>query len=525
VRTTRESRREVDRVTDVWLGQDDTPSHHDIRLPMGHLAVFGQTRRSGKTTTLRTLLGRLENDAGAEYLVFRTGTGEIPFPGAVRSTPHFRPRLDWQAVESMLWTFLSEKPKIYRPIIMRAVRGARTLEDVHRSIVAAGKKSRVGWVVDRTYELDTYFQEILPWLREHQLATEVRLHGRDGNLVDLEHWPRTVQQLVVASTLEFLMAEGKRDHPLVVVLPEAREFIPNDRATPVKLAADRLARMGAKLGLYLWIDSQALTGVDQQILRNFALLLQGVQTSDLEIRRVAKALEISPRLIRALKVGDFVLHTPDGVRAIHVPLVEPKEGANMDEKERTKLEDAISILEQTNAQQAVRIAELERRVKEESERAEANARAAAKNAVTKIEGAPGPRALYSGADDDGRPLFTDPSTGEDVRTKADLHVYTEVPDLTIHVKSVTIEKSEDDHVGRLAILLSEGFFDEKRSTGPISREYAARGWGSPTGGNSAKALRDSLQDLCRWGFLREFKGMYGAVAGARDRIRVAKEDA
>jgi hypothetical protein len=358
-------------VTDVWLGED-LATKKEAREQLGHLAVFGLTRRAGKTTTLRTLANRTLQDHNGAVLVFRTGRDDITFPGAYPTTPFFRARLDWHSVESMLWTFLYEKPKVYRPIIMRAVHGAHSLEDVHRAIVDQGEKSKNGWVRDRTYELDEYFQEILPWLKTHSLGTELLL-ARPLNVVEMEGWPVTVQNLVVAATLEHLLEKTpkRRLVPLVVLLPEARNFVPSDRATPAKLAADHFSREGAKLNLYLWIDSQSLTGVDQLLLRNFALQLQGVQTSDLEIQRICKAFEVKPKAVHSLKVGDFLLRTENGVRTIHVPLVEPTKEKIVDDQERKAYEGRIGDLERRlsdsakqNTEQGLHIKELERRLRE-----------------------------------------------------------------------------------------------------------------------------------------------------------------
>lgn len=503
----------------VRLGQDVQGGGPAV-APLGHLAVFGQTRRAGKTTSLRTWARWAAEDLDAAVVVFRTGRGEIDFGGRY-AQPFFRERLDWKSVEAMLWSFLAEKPKVYRPIIMRAVHGARSLEDVHRAIVAAGKKSRNGWVQDRTYELDQYFQELLPFLRQHGWAKSPAFHFGTTTVVDLEGWPATVQQLVVAATLEALLTLGGEDAPVLVILPEGRNFIPSDRATPAKLAADHFAREGAKLNLFLWVDSQSLTGVDQLVLRNFALQLQGVQTSDIEIRRVAKAFEVAPKRIHELRVGDFLLRTDEGVGTIHVPLEEPKQEEIVDEKERkgyedriSNLENAVRVLEETNARQAVALAK-------EHDHAEANARAAASSVVSAV--AARAQALHDAVD---RAQGDGESRGA-ARERADLHVFTETPDLTLHVKVVRIDANEDDYTGKLAKLLTEGFFDDKQSTGPIGKEFAARGWGNPiaAGGGGGQALRAALRQLCAWGFLREFNGMFGAVLAAKARIRVQEEAA
>ena len=500
----------------VWLGKD-TATDVDVWEELGHLGIFGQTRRAGKTVTLRTLATRAVGEANATVLIFRTGRNEIQFPGSNDVRPMFRPRLDWHHVEAMLWTFLAEKPKVYRPIIMRAVRGARTLEDVHRTIVEAGQASKHPWVRDRTYELDQYFQEILPWLAQHPLADRLVLRHVGVNVVNLEGWPETVQQLVISATLDYLMDDGERRHPLLVVLPEARTFVPSDRATPVKLSADRFARMGAKLNLYLWLDSQALTGVDQQLLRNFALVLQGVQSSDLEIRRLCAALDgVKPKMVRELKVGDFIVHTSEGVRTVHVPLVEVvQQEQDVDAEERKGYEDRIADLERRLANQAQSIEELTARL------TAAEGRVAPPPAPSDD----GPR-LEHGPDDWPRPGAGAPPpppapAGE--RTRADLHVYTDTPNLTVHVKEVRLEAEGDELRAVVARMIADSYLDEKRSVGNIGREILKRGGRDYTGG-SQPTLKRELVELAGMGFLTRVGNTdFVTNAEAKARVKVVKE--
>src|SRR5580658_463423 len=154
-----------------------------VDVPLQHIAVYGLTRQAGKTTALEGMVNRYAGGPdglsalfGEERaLVFRTGKNEIPFANARRIRPFFRERHDWRFVERLLWSFLDERPKTYRPLIMRAVNAATSLEQVHRNLVAFGAKSKNGWIADRTYELDRYFQELIPGLAALDLSTELDL--------------------------------------------------------------------------------------------------------------------------------------------------------------------------------------------------------------------------------------------------------------------------------------------------------------------------------------------------------------
>ncbi len=497
----------------VWLGVGTDGA--DVRVRPAHLALFGQTQKAGKTTSGREILYRAATEAGCQVLVFRSGRGDIAFDGAP-STPYFRERLDWHGVESMVWSFLQEKPKVYRPIIMRAVRGARTLEEFHHRITSERKTARQAWVVDRLYELDQYFQEILPWIREHRLASTVRL-SPGVSIVDLEGWPLTVQQLVVAATLEALMEEGRRARPLLVFLPEARRFIPSDSVTPVTRAADHVTTQGAKLGLYLWIDSQALTGVNQQILRNFALVLQGVQTHDLEIRRVCKALDgVKPRMVRELQVGDFILHTDSGVRSIHVPLSRSAPAPSGPPAEQGSDQEAYVNADKEREYQE-RIGELERRIDGLSAE---RLRAAARISELELQLAESDAATPPAAPAVGDETDANGASTSGARSRADLRVFTEPPELTVHVKVVRLEAGERDLRGRLALLLADGVFDKWTKQVDVAKEIAQRGGPDyRSNGGQRKRLQLELTEFCEMGFLRRSGPTYQVLPEAKARIR------
>lgn len=525
-----------------------TPEKTVAKEPLAHLAIFGQTQKAGKTTTLRTYAHNLA-EVGVDVLIFRSGRGEIPFPGR-SAKPMFQERLDWRSVEAMLWSFLNERPRVYRPILMRATRGAQTMEGVRDKIIAQGKKAG-GWVGDRTYELERYFEDILPWLRGGQLGFALDVWG-PVDIVDVSHFPPTVQQLVVASMLDAILERGRREKPLVVMLPEAQNFIHAKHPSPTSIAAARFTAEGAKLGLYLWIDSQYLTGVDQGIMRHMALVLQGVQTSDLEIRRICAALEgVKPKMVRELRLGDFLLHTSTGVRKLHIPLnswVPPESSTTeaelkVDAKERKEYEDKLielraecERLEAGAISLTKSIEDLKSEVKEERARADANARLLAQVQIDRIRAAPRPGELRAAlatpggdrAASEAEELLRGPA-GPAEHERIDLHVTREEGSVTVHVRERRVEATEKENVGRIGILVAEGLFDNPTDTTPVGIEYVRRGWMSynpiKKGGGSGQAIRDAIQTLVEWHILHRPGGSdtVQVLPGAKARITVLKE--
>ncbi|MCI4324879.1 MAG: hypothetical protein L3K00_03205 [Thermoplasmata archaeon] len=510
----------------------EVPSGTRFDVPLQHTAVYGLTRKAGKTTALEGMISRV----GTTALVFRCGKNDLPFEGAHRIRAFFRERYDWRYVERLLWSFLEEKSKVYRTLVMRATQGATSLADVHARIVKAGKTARRSWDQDLLFQLDHFFREILPALASLRLATDLELELGRVNLIDLEGQSKTVQALLIASALDRLMARPP-EGGCVVVLPEARNFVPSDTRTPATKSADDFVREGAKLGLYLWIDSQSLTGVDQQVVRNFGLSLHGHQTSDIEIRRIVKAIDhgIESKDVKRLGLGQFLVEDQDGVRVVYVtPAWLPAEVAvlvakgtvsaeeaarrykhtpeiNVDEKERTEYDEKIAGLEHNVRQLNERNIALEQRAKDAERRAEANAKAAAASAVARVGAAPKPTEFEALAGE-----------SEDLeRIRTDLHVQVETPNLTVHVREVRIDAQGDELRGIIAQLLVSGFFAKAVMPVDVAKEIVARGGKDyRTNGGQRKRLHTELVWFAGSGFLRRGGPRFEVVTDALTRIRV-----
>jgi hypothetical protein len=116
--------------------------------------------------------------------------------------------------------------------------------------------------------------------------------------MDLRSYPEDLQMLIVASSLRWV---HEQEHEVISILPEAWKFAPQGRNTPVKLEVRKIAREGAGLKNYLWVDSQDIAGVEKEILRAAAVWMLGVQSEANEIER---ALSSIPKGIKRPKEGD-----------------------------------------------------------------------------------------------------------------------------------------------------------------------------------------------------------------------------
>lgn len=272
-----------------------------VEIPIRHMVVSGQTQESGKTTTMEALITR----SGLRAITFVTKRGEKSFAGAKRIPPYFRERADWVFVSSLIDATMGEKNKLIRSWLMKACRGTKTLAEVHKNI-KAGMKNSKGFSESIYTEIDGYLDLVVPQIAELPPSRKIELGG-GVNAVDLSSYSTEMQGLVIRSMIEHVYTH---EEGVVTVIPEAWEFLPEGRGSPVKLAAQELIRKGAALGNYMWNDSQDLAGVWKLAVRASAVLLIGVQREANEIKRTldnipASIAKPTKAQIATLQIGQF----------------------------------------------------------------------------------------------------------------------------------------------------------------------------------------------------------------------------
>jgi DNA helicase HerA-like ATPase len=94
----------------------------------------------------------------------------------------------------------------------------------------------------------------------------------------------------------------------LVVIDEAKEFVPSQRSTACKRIIMSFATMARKYGIGLLLASQELSAVDTKALNNCATKLFGAQTSPATVDTTRRLLDSPADLgIQHLKPGQFWL--------------------------------------------------------------------------------------------------------------------------------------------------------------------------------------------------------------------------
>jgi hypothetical protein len=485
-------------VSGILLGYE-IGSGKEVLIPVRHMCVTGQTQESGKTTTLEALISRSEKRA----IAFVTKRGERSFESGRKILPYFKERADWEFVESVVEAIMRQRMKFERAWIVRACKGAGSLDDVHRNVMKLMVSSKRSMDQDIYMLLGEYLLKVLPLLARLPKADEIRLE-RGLNVMDLRSYPEELQMLIISSSMRWVHQE---ENEVITILPEAWKFAPQGRNTPVKLEVRKIAREGAGLKNYIWVDSQDIAGVEKEILRAASVWLIGVQREANEIER---ALSSIPKGIKRPKEGDipqlklgqffacwgehvrktYVMPTwMTGREAIQIARgemcvsdVAPPPHAE-EEEDNLDYKAAYEEAQETIRTLEARLAKLE----------------------AKPQGQPVPAPI--GRTVQGMPPAPDAETPI-------MKLEKKIPEIDLTIRRYTIQADDSTLVGRMALLLTEGFFDRAKGNQDVVTELARRGKTT-----MAPRVSEAFAKLADYGFLTKEAEGYLSVPGMKVRVK------
>lgn len=513
---------------EVLLGYE-VGSGSPVSIPIGHMAVTGQSQQAGKTTALEGLIVR----SGAAAVTFITKRGEGAFQGGRSLAPFFRERADWVFVASLIDATLGEKNKLLRSWLMRVCRNTETLAQVHRNVKAAQAEAR-GFAESIYTEIDGYLDLVVPQLRQLPPVSKVEI-GPGLNVMDLSAYSSELQALVISSVLEHIY---EHETGVITVIPEAWEFLPEGRGGPVKRSAEALVRKGAALRNFLWVDSQDLAGVMKLAVRACPVFLIGVQREANEIKRTlanipAGVSKPSAADIATLELGQFYacwgrravktyaqpawlgassaievasgrVPASDVWQTFRPPVAGIKVGHSKPVEVRVTKDEAARLtreneqLKTTNARLLERIEALER-----------HSAAAPEAAPARRASAPAASVAVAAGDDDQFEALYQRIHARLLEDRPALLAFTQsVPAIEMRVSRKVITVEEHSMKGRIARLLKERFFTSPRGCGAVRSALKKTGPDANTA-NIGRVLDDFKRD----GFVIEEGGGYQEVPG------------
>lgn len=519
--------------TEVLLGYE-VGTGLPVNIPINaHLAVTGQTQLSGKTTTLEAIVAR----SGLKAIAFVTKRAEGSFAKARSLPPYFRERADWQFVSAVLEATLREKMKFERSWIMRACKGAKTLSDVRDNVQEAMKTAK-GLSGDVYYSLNEYLGIVTPQIERLDYSTTIDL-APGLNVMDLSAYTSELQALVIRSVLEWVYEHSTGT---LVIIPEAWEFIPQKRGSPVLLACEALIRKGGSARNFIWLDSQDIAAVNKDVLRSVGVWILGVQREANEVKRALSHIpgnvrKPKPDDIMGLERGQFFACFGKTVVKTYVRPAWAGEadardvalggkGSGLAEIARTKPKASEKPKEKlVDEKEAAALRDENARLKSEVENLTARLDQLAKaptvakhlGNVERAEKKTVPPMAATGFGE-----FAENIIAETIRrvtaNPGVLAAMKRVPEIEVTVERQKIEADESSLRGRVAILISEGFFDALATGSAAFTELKRRGFGT-----AKPNVYKECDKLATAGFLTKERDGYRAVPGMK--VRIIEKDA
>lgn len=293
-----------------------------VLIPVGHTVFAGQTQRAGKTTAMEACASR----SGYDCIAFLTKRGEGSFRLSRTIAPYYEDHIDWRTVRALCEALTEEKWDKFQRQCLRSVcragqagrPGAKsfvdwpkpeTLEDVRKNVATALSKATgqreliFGEIQDDVATAIEELSKLKTTSKEPELEAGL-------NVIDLERYEFHIQSLIIRSVVRWVYQHAEST---IVAIPEAWKFVPSQRRSPVRDAAEDFIRQGAALENFLWIDSQNLSGISATLLSQVRVWLFGVQRYKAEIEKTLDAIpeNIYPRPTRAdiqtLGKGQFIV--------------------------------------------------------------------------------------------------------------------------------------------------------------------------------------------------------------------------
>ena len=437
---------------------------------------------------------------------------------------------------------------------MKVCRGAKSLQHVQRNVRKELAASKRGLDQSVYTELDAYLELVIPELERLPFTDELVL--KPGlSVMDLTGYSTSLQMLVISSVLQRVY---ERENGVVTIIPEAWEFVPQKRGSPVMRAAEALIRKAGAGGNFVWLDSQDIAGVHKDILKHCSVWVLGVQREENEVQRTLKNLyglgKNKPKAddVRALGKGEFYACWGKEMTHVYVqPAWMDDEVAQAVARRELNVEDAFKAIVKPEVKMS-ELMEWKRKFEAERDRGDQLALEVGQlheelrelKRADNLNQNPGQTQVVAHPGNDLRPLRGTkgavvpaypttavlPGGPDGIPTENSAQIYSyvvarlkteapeillalekTVPEIEVTVKREKLEMDTSTMDGRMAVLIAEKFFDERRGNKDVLTELSLRGWQ-----DCAPNVSKSFGRLVRMGFLRDdCARRYKAVAGMK----------
>jgi hypothetical protein len=546
------------------------PSGEPVELEPFHFAVVGQTQFSGKTTLIKRLASWAER-LGYKVLVFDTKETEADYAGFGREIPVcLRETTDSFVLIGLLESMFKRRLTPYYATLSRITESAKGFDDIIERAKEREAKTKSSWLKDACRVLYDLLERLKSETSKVETVPTLQLHDGINRMV-INEFSLEAQQLIVKNAFEDALREYKRN--LILVLDEAFKFLPQGYSSPATRSVMQVITQGAKTGLYTWISTQFLAVTDKDPLKACAFKFLGTQD---HITEVKHTLDLIPEVrgkfssddIMKLKLGHWVLvrkRPPDARIVYSAPVGVPAEDAQkvakgelspeqvrdrylkkMEEEDELvwkekylELESKYGELERNLETVKERVEKLQQEKDElESRYMQAKKEPAEPEEISQLkkqlrEATEKIEALTKRVEKDekdgkllrefrevlGKIVPTEQiSVGSEPTAPSDISVTTEQPLLSVKAERKTLNLTDKDLHGRIALVYAEGLLPEKSFTTRQLNKIMEQRFGRKEAYANFKKI---LTDFVAWGYFEKVQ------AGKRwdYRVKMKIEDA
>jgi hypothetical protein len=273
-----------------------------VQIPVAHMAITGQTQRSGKTTALEALVER----TGMRAVAFVTKRKESAFQYGHEIPPYFRDRADWKFVKELFEQLTGYAQNDKEAEIIRLCDGARSLEQVAERTTKKLEGKHSKRKDDMYVRMNAYFAEIIPQLEKIPRSKRMEIK-RGVNVIDIREYDHGVQELLIQNVFEWVY---QHEENTIFIVPEAWDFLGEEHGSITRTAGREFIRRAAASHNFLWADCQDIRGLDKVILGQMGVWLVGNQREMNEVARTIKSFVSLPEPpsateIMTLGIGEF----------------------------------------------------------------------------------------------------------------------------------------------------------------------------------------------------------------------------
>lgn len=279
-----------------------------VTIPATHMAVTGQTQRSGKTTAMEAIVER----SGMRAIAFITKRGESAFQFGHIIDPYFKDRSDWRFVKDLFEQLTGYAQNEKEAELISICDGAKSLEHVWERVKRKLETKQSKRHQDMYIRMNAYFEEIMPPLA--QIPKSKRLDLKKGvNVIDMTSFEgqHSVQEMLIQNALQWVY---EKEEKTIFIVPEAWDFLSEEHGSITRTAGREFIRRSAAMHNFLWADCQDIRGLDKVILGQMGVWMVGNQREMNEVGRTIKSFASlpappTPTEIMTLGIGEFfILH-------------------------------------------------------------------------------------------------------------------------------------------------------------------------------------------------------------------------